>query len=102
MNQKQKINKKDEARYRSAIKDFDEAISMHPNHSMAFVGRADSNLKLGFHDRSLNDCKTALRLSPSTELTKEIYRVKALALYELGRLEESIVALDNIIDLIET
>ena len=79
-------------RFDEALRDFDRAIGLDPNHADAYSSRANIYNKLKRYEDALSDCQKAMALSPNSALA---YINAAVALRFSGRLSEAIPLLER-------
>ena len=78
-------------RYTEAISPSQRLLNQSPNAYPAYHLMASSLLSLGRFDEAIPMLETAIRRDPRSARNYDLYAQMALALQNLGRLQESIV-----------
>jgi tetratricopeptide (TPR) repeat protein len=61
------LQKRDYQSAEAALRDFDQAIRLQPNHAKGYTSRAQAHFSRGEYDQVIQDCGQALRLGPDAE-----------------------------------
>ena len=73
--------------YDKAISDFDEAIRLDPNYTLAYCNRGNTYSDHGYFDKAISDYNEAIRLDPNYTLA---YYDRGNAYYRHGNLDKAI------------
>ena len=79
-------------KYRDAVAEYDQAISMNPTEVDAFVNRGFCWHRQGLNQQALADLTYALHIDP---MHSEAFNTRGMALKELGRYDEAIDDFEN-------
>ena len=88
--------KSDLGDYKGAIADYDTAIRLKPDYTIAYNNRGNAKNDLGQHSAAIADFDTAIRLKPDLA---EAYYNRGLAKYQLGQHSAAIADYDTAIRL---
>lgn len=77
--------------YEKVVSTYDEAINQHPDEGDLYSNRAGAKAALKQYTQALEDFSEALRIKSGND---NIRRARSMALYEMGRYDESIADLD--------
>jgi tetratricopeptide (TPR) repeat protein len=78
------------AEHEQAIASFDRALALNPSYALAYYGKAHSLWHCGHPDQAVDCHDEAIRLSPRDPLMWTFLASKAIALFLLGRYDESL------------
>ena len=60
-----------EDKYKGAVADFSQAISIRPKYTAAYIGRGDARIGLGLYEEAIADFDQALQLQP--DASSDVY-----------------------------
>ncbi|MGB8701154.1 MAG: tetratricopeptide repeat protein [Thermosynechococcaceae cyanobacterium] len=85
-----------ESRYEEAIKSYNKALELKPEHVEAWIGRGVALRNLGQHEEALESYDRALKIESNDP---ELWYTRGSTLNSLGRYEEAIESYDKALEL---
>ncbi len=86
----------DQEKYDEAIKAYDEAIRLDPNHAAAWILKGGALAKQGKYDEAIKIIDEAIRLDPKVAAA---WGLKGVVLHNQSKYDEAIKAIDEAIRL---